>query len=67
MREVEVEGGEKKTERELVFLHTLSVLNVDNTIKTKVYQLPSIHSLKQKRGIVCTLSYRAKVVVSMSI
>ena len=36
--EVEVEGLENKTERGLAFLDTLSVINEDGLIKTRMYR-----------------------------
>ena len=80
LREIEDENGvEKKIERELAFLDTLSVLSADGTIRTKVFRKEthtdqylnflSNHPLiiirdDHKRGVVRTLAYRAKAVVS---
>ena len=38
VKEVEVEGLENKTKRGLAFLDTLSVVNEDGSIKTRVYR-----------------------------
>ena len=74
VKEVEVEGMENRMERGLAFLDTLSVINEDGTIKTRVYRkethtdqylnFQSNHPLAHKRGVVKTLAYRAKTVVS---
>ena len=74
MKEVEIEGLESKTERGLAFLDTLSVINEDGSIKTRVHRkethtdqylnFQSNHPLEHKRGVVKTLAYRAKTVVS---
>ena len=74
VKEVEVEGLENKTERGLAFLDTLSVVIEDGLIKTRVYRkethmdqylnFQSNHPLEHKRGIVKTLAYRARTVVS---
>ena len=74
VKEVEVEGLENKTERGLAFLDTLSVVNEDGSIKTRVYRkethmdqylnFQSNHPLEHKRGVVKTLAYRARTVVS---
>ena len=74
VKEVEVEGLENKTKRGLAFLDTLSVVNEDGLIKTRVYRkethmdqylnFQSNHPLEHKRGIVKTLAYRARTVVS---
>ena len=74
VKEVEVEGMENRMERGLAFLDTLSVINEDGTIKTRVYRkethtdqylnFQSNHPLEHKRGVVKTLAYRAKPVVS---
>ena len=74
VKEVEVEGLENKTERGLAFLDTLSIVNEDGSIKTRVYRkethmdqylnLQSNHPLEHKRGVVKTLAYRATTVVS---
>ena len=73
VKEVEVEGLENKTERGLAFLDTLSVVNEDGSIKTRVYRkethmdqylnFQSNHCLEHKRGVVKTLAYRAAMVV----
>ena len=65
---------ENRMERGLAFLYTLSVINEDGTIKTRVYRknthidqylnFQSNHHLEHKRGVVKTLAYRAKTVVS---
>ena len=74
VKAVEVEGMENRMERGLTFLDTLSVINEDGTIKTRVYRkethtdqylnFQSNHPLEHKRGVVKTLAYRAKTVVS---
>ena len=74
VKEVEVEGLENKTERGLAFLDMLSVVNEDGSIKTRVYRkethmdqylnFQSNHPLEHKRGVVKTLAYRARTVVS---
>ena len=74
LKEVEVEGMENRMERGLAFLDTLSVINEDGTIKTRVYRkethtdqylnFQSNHPLEHKIGVVKTLAYRAKTVVS---
>ena len=74
VKEIEVEGLENKTERRLAFLDTLSIVNEDGSIKTRVYRkethtdqylnFQSNHPLEHKRGIVKTLAYRGRTVVS---
>ena len=74
LKEVEVEGLENKMERGLAFLDTLSVINEDGSIKTRVYRkethtdqylnFQSNHPLEHNRGVVNTLAYRARTVVS---
>ena len=68
------EDVEKRVERSLAFLDTLSVLNEDGTIRTRVYRkethtdqylnFSSNHPLEHKRGVVKTLVHRAETVVS---
>ena len=68
-----IEGLENRTERGLAFLDTLSMINEDGTIKTRVYRkdshadqylnFESNHPLEHKRGVVKTFSHRAKTVV----
>ena len=73
VKEVEVEGMENRMERGLAFLDTLSVINEDGKIKTRVYSKEmhtdqylnfSNHPLEHKRRVVKTLAYRARTVVS---
>ena len=69
VKEIEVEGLEKKTERGLAFLDMLSIVNEDGSIKTRVYSKEthmdqSNHPVEHKRGVVKTLAYRARTVVS---
>ena len=70
----ELEGLENKTERGLAFLDTMSVINEDGTIKTRVYRkdthtdqylnVQCNHPLQHKREVVKILAHRAKTVVS---
>ena len=74
VKEVEVERMENRMESGLAFLDTLSVINEDYTIKTRVYRkemhtdqilnFQSNHPLEHKRGVVKTLAYRVRTVVS---
>ena len=74
VKEVEVEGLENKTERGLAFLDTLSIINENGSIKTRVHRketymdqylnFQSNHPLEHKGGVVKTLAYRARTVVS---
>ena len=43
VKEVEVEGLENKTERGLAFLDTLSIINENGSIKTRVHRKENIH------------------------
>ena len=68
------EEQEKRLERSLAFLDTLTVVNKDGQISTRVYRkathtdqylnFTSNHPLEHKRGVVNTLMYRADSVVS---
>ena len=72
--EVEVEGLENKTERGLAFLDTLSVINEDGLIKTRMYRkethrdqylnFQSNCRLEHKKRVVKTLADKAGTVVS---
>ena len=72
--ELVCEEEDRKVERTLAFLDTLSVLNEDGTIRTRVYRkethtdqylnFSSNHPLEHKRGVVKTLVHRADTVVS---
>ena len=79
-QEIEVEDMEKKVERCLAFLDTLSVINDDGTIRTSVFRkathgrpvatrtsnlnFNSNHPLEHKRDVVRTLTHRARSIVS---
>ena len=69
-----VEDMEKKVERCLAFLETLSVINEDGTVRTRVFRkethtdqylnFDSNHPLGHKRGVVRTHTHRARSIVS---
>ena len=73
LREIEVED-EKQVERCLAFLDTLSVINEDGTIRTRVFRkethtdqylnFNSNQPFEHKRGVVRTLTHRANSIVS---
>ena len=73
-QEVEVEDMEKKVEQCLSFLDTLSVINENGTIRTRVFRkethtdqylnFDSSHLLEHKRGVLRTLTHRARSIVS---
>ena len=72
-QKVEVEDMEKKVERCPAFLDSLSVINEDGTIRTRVFRkethtdqylnLDSNHPLEHKRGVVRTRTHRARSIV----
>ena len=65
-----IEGLENWTERGLTFLDTLSVINEDETIKTRVYRkdthadqylnFQSSHPLQHKKGVVKTFGMQSE-------
>ncbi len=71
--DIEIENMERKLERGLAFLDTVSVINEDGTIRTRVYRkethtdqylnFESNHPLEHKKGVVRTLVHRAKTEV----
>ena len=73
-QEVKVQDIEKKVERCLAFLDTLSVINKDSTICTREFRKEthtdqylnfySNHPMEHKQGVVRTLTHRAWSIVS---